>query len=104
MKKEHTVSFGARILHENEIKLSLPTYQKLKEQIEEVRKNAQRYVNNHNEKDEFTYPQVINNFAILGSRGTGKSSILKTLYEYLKKENGSEIDLKEIKNIGKNGI
>ncbi len=99
MKKEHTVSFGARILHENEIKLSLPTYQKLKEQIEEVRKNAQRYVNNHNEKDEFTYPQVINNFAILGSRGTGKSSILKTLYEYLKKENGSEIDLKEIKNI-----
>lgn len=75
--------FGARKLHTEEIKQSLPTYQKLKEQIEEIRNNAIQY----KKQDEFAYPQIINSFAILGARGTGKSSILKTLYEDLNTEN-----------------
>lgn len=101
MERQKTGTFGARILHEKEIELSLPTYKKLKSQIEDVRTNSKNYKNEikGNKKDEFTYSQVINNFAILGERGTGKSSILKTLYQDLKNENESDKELNKIKNI-----
>ena len=101
MEGQKTGTFGARILHEKEIELSLPTYNKLKSQIEDVRTNSKNYKNEikGNKRDEFTYSQVINNFAILGERGTGKSSILKTLYQDLKNQNESDKELKKIKNI-----
>lgn len=41
--KKVASGFGARKLHPEEIKQSLPTYDKLKEQIEEVRYNAKEY-------------------------------------------------------------
>ena len=92
-------SLGARTLKEEEIKLSLPTYSKLKDQIETIRKNAIAYrkdkKGNTNSENAFTRPQVTNNLSILGPRGSGKSSILKTLYEDLSQQN----DVKNFKNI-----
>lgn len=96
-------TIGAKVLHEKEIEQSLPTYGKLTEQIEAVRPIAKEYRTNqknskHGQSD-FILPQVINNFSILGSRGTGKSSILKTLYRHLQSENNDSKDYKMQKNI-----
>lgn len=101
---EHKGStIGAKVLHEKEIEQSLPTYGKLKEQIEAVRLSAKAYKISQEkaqyEQDEFVLPQVINNFSILGSRGTGKSSILKTLYQHLKAENAQGNHFKSQRNI-----
>ena len=94
---------GAKVLHEKEIEQSLPTYGKLTEQIEAVRPIAKEYrANQKNSKygqSDFILPQVINNFSILGSRGTGKSSILKTLYQHLQTQNTNGTDYKKQKNI-----
>ena len=94
-------AIGAKILHDREIEQSLPTYGKLKEQIEAVRPVAADYKQRLQKyaQDEFVMPQVINNFSILGSRGTGKSSILKTLYQYLQAQNTDPTDFKKQKNI-----
>ena len=96
-------TIGAKVLHEKEIEQSLPTYGKLTEQIEAVRPIAKEYrANQRNSKhgqSDFILPQVINNFSILGSRGTGKSSILKTLYQHLQAQNTNGSDYKKQKNI-----
>lgn len=80
-------SLGARTLQAEEISLSLPTYPKLLEQIDTIRKNAAAYqtvrAENGDSRNAFLRPQVINNLSILGPRGSGKSSILKTLYHDL---------------------
>lgn len=96
-------TIGAKVLHEKEIEQSLPTYGKLTEQIEAVRSVAQDYKiaqkDKKNGQSDFVLPQVINNFSILGSRGTGKSSILKTLYQHLQAQNIYGTDYKKQKNI-----
>lgn len=83
-------SLGARTLQEAEVNLSLPTYSKLREQIVTIRKNAVAYQNagteNRDSRNAFLRPQVINNLSILGHHGSGKSSILKTLYHDLEAE------------------
>lgn len=80
-------SLGARTLQKEEINLSLPTYSKLLEQIDTIRKNIAAYpglrTENRDSRNAFLRPQVINNISILGRRGSGKSSILKTLYHDL---------------------
>ena len=81
-------TIGAKVLRKEEIEQSLPTYEKLQQQIEAVRQAAKEMREHGSQtKTEFTMPQVINNFAILGKRGTGKSSILKTLYQDLESQN-----------------
>lgn len=78
---------GARRLLKEEIDLALPTYQKLLEQIETIRKNAsirQADSAESGSRNAFLRPQVTNNLSILGPRGSGKSSILKTIYERLR--------------------
>lgn len=101
MRNSKGRAIGAKILHDREIEQSLPTYGKLKEQIEAVRPVAADYKQRLQKyaQDEFVMPQVINNFSILGSRGTGKSSILKTLYQYLQAQNTDPTDFKKQKNI-----
>nr|WP_325259573.1 hypothetical protein [uncultured Oscillibacter sp.] len=93
-------SLGARTLQEAEINLSLPTYSKLQEQIDTIRKNAVAYQNagteNRDSRNAFLRPQVINNLSILGHRGSGKSSILKTLYHDLEAEKEKNILLPPI--------
>ncbi len=94
---------GARILNEKEIELSLPTYPKLLEQIETIRSNAEhtekKAVGEGEKKSAFTRRQVTNNFAILGPRGAGKTSILKTLYDHLDEENNSGDNDKKLRSI-----
>lgn len=84
-------SLGARTLQEEEIRLSLPTYEKLKQQIETIRESAIAYQTSKDRKADsenaFTRPQVTNNLSVLGCRGSGKSSVLKTLYRDLESRN-----------------
>jgi len=77
--------FGARTLSEEEVKLTLPTYDKIFEQIEDMRNDEW-----DEERTKKLQNQKINNISILGARGTGKSSILKTLIARLDKDNNEE--------------
>lgn len=70
---------GARCLSENEVKLILPTYGQIYNQIEQFREEATI------DKEENT--QKTNNIGILGVRGAGKTSVLKTIREKLRVEN-----------------
>ncbi len=69
---------GARPLTNAELLLIMPTYDKILEQIKQIRLSA-------NVKDQ-DIPKT-NNIGILGKRGSGKTSILKTLEAELKTEN-----------------
>lgn len=95
---------GARILSEEEIKLSLPTYQKILDQIAVIRANIEKKdivaeENTSKKRTAFVRRQVTNNFAILGPRGAGKTSILKTLYNQLEGQNISPNGVERRKNI-----
>lgn len=80
--------FGSRILSDEEVKLTLPTYDKLLEQIEDMRKEEW-----DEDKSKKLHNQKINNISILGARGTGKTSILKSLINKLEKENKEDVIL-----------
>lgn len=95
---------GARILSEEEIKLSLPTYQKILDQIAVIRSNIEKKdivaeENTSKKRTAFVRRQVTNNFAILGPRGAGKTSILKTLYDQLEDQNSVSNGGGKINNI-----
>lgn len=82
------VRVGARKLSKGEVCNILPTYNKLLDQIEEIRLHRQQIFqavgNPANEWDNsFAQDQATNNISILGVRGSGKSSVLKTLYNDL---------------------
>lgn len=80
--------FGSRILSDEEVKLTLPTYDKLLEQIEDMRKEEL-----DEDKSKKLHNQKINNISILGARGTGKTSILKSLINKLEEENKEDVIL-----------
>lgn len=88
----NTSKFGARKFTEKEVLNILPSYKELKKQIEEMHKKSKQYkeeyIKNKNteSKDVFGWPQVTNNISIIGPRGSGKTSIMKTLYSELKEE------------------
>lgn len=91
--------FGSRILSDEEVRLTLPTYDKLLEQIEDMRDDdwdEDKSKNLHNQK--------INNISILGARGTGKTSILKSLINKLEEENIEENKCKKDIILGKNVV
>ena len=80
--------FGSRILSDEEVKLTLPTYDKLLEQIDDMRKEEW-----DEDKSKKLHNQKINNISILGARGTGKTSILKSLINKLEEENKEDVIL-----------
>lgn len=80
--------FGSRILSDEEVKLTLPTYDKLLEQIDDMRKEEW-----DEDKSKKLHNQKINNISILGARGTGKTSILKSLIKKLEEENKEDVIL-----------
>lgn len=93
---------GARVLNQKEIELSLPTYPKLLSQIEEIRSDVKlkQRKDSETQYSVFTQGQVTNNIAILGPRGSGKTSILKTLYQELEEQNKIEYEASgTIKNV-----
>ena len=76
------VSTGARQLSDKEVHDTLPTYDKVLAQIEDIR-SQQKSLKCSNGEPVFVQEQTTNNIAILGRRGSGKSSVLKTLYNEL---------------------
>lgn len=77
---------GARRLTSIEAKLILPTYDEIFEQIEEIRTSAADLGGNAD-------IQKTNNIGILGCRGAGKTSILKTIANSLKEDKEKNIIL-----------
>ncbi len=74
--ERHKTKLGARILSESELEVILPNAESVYEQIEVFRSNIP-------EKNG-PVEQKTNNIGIMGSRGTGKTSVLKTFHENLK--------------------
>ncbi|WP_310604235.1 hypothetical protein [Anaerosporobacter sp.] len=91
---------GARVLTENECKLILPTYEKIFEQVKAIREEAAEIVKrqieneNENQKKKKDYHREIdqktNNIGILGCRGAGKTSLLKTVRERINDSEDNE--------------
>lgn len=86
---------GARVLTNNECKLILPTYEKIFEQVNAIREEAAEHVKrqylNQTTNNAREIDQKTNNIGILGCRGAGKTSLLKTvrerIYDSMDKEN-----------------
>jgi predicted AAA+ superfamily ATPase len=76
---------GARKLSKEEVKLILPTYDKIFDQIKEIRSS--------NDNESKATGQKTNNIGILGCRGAGKTSALKTIIEELKQLEEEDIIL-----------
>ncbi len=74
---------GARCLTSQEIKLILPTYGQIKKQIEQFRQEKQ---DNSQPEDQKT-----NNIGIIGVRGAGKTSVLKTIRTELESQQNERI-------------
>ena len=78
---------GARCLTDGEARAILPTYDKIYDQIEQFRKGktnkeAKGIIRNGEENIQKT-----NNIGILGVRGAGKTSVLKTIRQHLLRHN-----------------
>lgn len=71
---------GARILSDGEMELILPNWKAIDEQIEVFRRNI-------NTKEEQKNVQKTNNIGIMGHRGAGKTSVLRTFREKLEIKN-----------------
>ena len=84
MERQKT-KLGARILSESELNAILPNAESIYEQIEVFRSNIP------DENDEVE--QKTNNIGIMGSRGTGKTSILRTFHENLKQKSLNHGDI-----------
>lgn len=85
---------GARCLSEEEAKLILPTYEQIYKQIDQFRR--ERKFESRQEEDGRDKDQKTNNIGIIGARGAGKSSILKTIRTKLtsqRSENGCKKDI-----------
>lgn len=82
------IRIGARPLTEEELKLTLPTHEKIDEQMEHMRKTA--------EKSNHISFQKTNNIGILGCRGAGKTSILQSLRKKIIDSQNADIVLEII--------
>lgn len=82
------IRIGARPLTDQELGLTLPTYEKIEEQMEHMRKTAEK-------SNDISF-QKTNNIGILGCRGAGKTSILQTLRKKIIDKQNGDIVLKII--------
>lgn len=95
---ETKVFVGARVLSNEAIKNTMPTYDRIKDKIEDIRRMAETSGNKESNKHN-------NTISIFGKRGTGKTSIMYSLREELRKEGSLNImlDMLEPDNIGTEG-
>lgn len=77
---------GARILSEREVSMILPTYSKLQSQITEIRDASSVKQIDYDTNQKNSSDQRTNNISILGARGSGKTSVLKTFIHFLSSE------------------
>lgn len=85
MKKQKT-KLGARILSESELNAILPNADSVYEQITVFRNSISEEQGKLSD-GQHEMEQKTNNIGIMGCRGAGKTSILKTFYHRLRKEN-----------------
>lgn len=82
---------GARALTKAEAKLILPTYEQIEKQIEQFRYEKEKRGNRQDVQGELGEEQnsiqKTNNIGIIGVRGAGKTSLLKTIREDLYRDN-----------------
>ena len=100
MKTKQT---GSRTLTKNEIYTILPTYDRIEEQIKSFRKQVLEFKENINKYENYDYTREVfgfvkkyNNISIVGKRGSGKTSIITSIYNKLKEENNKYKDKKLI--------
>lgn len=90
MKKQKT-KLGARILSKEELNAILPNAESVYEQIAVFRNSVSQESGRHR-KGWFETEQKTNNIGIMGCRGAGKTSILKTFYHKLKNDQEEKKD------------
>lgn len=83
-QKTNKNKIGARNLTTEEAELILPGYKHIYDQIEQFRVEKESHPNNIKSEGEYTN-QKTNNIGIIGVRGAGKTSILKTIKARLEK-------------------
>lgn len=83
MERQKT-KLGARVLSEQELNMILPNADSVFEQIEVFRKNIASTAGQSETRQE--PEQKTNNIGIIGCRGAGKTSVLKTFKEILSKQ------------------
>lgn len=88
MEKQKT-KLGARILSKEELNAILPNAESVYEQIEAFRNNIS-VKRSAQDIEQHEIEQKTNNIGIMGCRGAGKTSVLKTFYHKLKSETGSD--------------
>lgn len=78
-------NLGAKYLDQKQMETNFPDYQALLDRIEDQRQVADFVGKSSGGADSRKiYPQMYDNvFAILGGRGSGKSSVIQSLWEYL---------------------
>ena len=88
MEKQKT-KLGARVLSKEELNAILPNAESVFAQIEVFRNNIHGGNGTYN-AEQHEIEQKTNNIGIMGCRGAGKTSILKTFYHKFKNENGND--------------
>lgn len=89
-------NLGAKYLDDKQMEVNFPDYRDFMERIESRRKFAMAICGDHQSKSRLQgYPQMYDNvFAILGGRGSGKTSVIQTIHEQLlQKDNNADIVL-----------
>ncbi len=86
MEKQKT-KLGARVLSKAELNAILPNAESIYEQIEVFRNNIPEKPKAPEKARKEVWEQKTNNIGIMGRRGAGKTSILKTFHEGLKGRN-----------------
>lgn len=93
-QKENNNKIGARCLSDSEAELILPTYKRIYYQIDQFRKEKEQRANSQDEDQSSKNPgvtQKTNNIGIIGFRGAGKTSVLKTIRVHLEREKRDKI-------------
>lgn len=80
--ESNNIFIGARSLNENQVRLIVPTYDNIIEQIEEMRREARSVSANNNN---LTRKQYNNTIGLFGARGTGKTSTIFTILNKIDK-------------------
>ena len=88
MERQKT-KLGARILSKEELNAILPNAESIYEQIEVFRESIPDESNGQGHK-QYETEQKTNNIGIMGRRGAGKTSILKTFYHILESEDAKD--------------
>lgn len=85
---------GAKFLDENQLQNTFPNWKSLLARIDEQRAISKYAQKNEAEIPCENFPQMYDNvYAILGGRGTGKSSVLLTIRKHIQKNNPQDIVL-----------